>query len=159
MEALGRNKRRALRSFALTVVTFRNGLTGYDQQFFDEVIEVALGQSRRRRKGALLSAEAKAVVAKDIGPLRIDMGGGYKTCGGDCSSPGGKGTPGSEIWCTTKCTGEVHKDCSCHLYRYKTPKPGNDPPPKKDWEHVWKDGDTEYPTKEKGYTYECVCVR
>lgn len=157
MAELRNRTREILRSLSKDIRTFRDSLIGYDQQLFDELLGAALGTSQRRKKGAMLSREAKEVIIKDIGPLRIEMKGDYQTCGGDCSVP--KSNKGGEIWCTKACSGDVAPDCSCHLYRYKTPKPGDDPPPKKDWEHVWKPGDDELPKKEKGYSYECVCVR
>lgn len=99
------------------------------------------------------------------GNVAIEMDGGFKTCGGGtCSSP----TQGADqsdptrtvVYCKpTKCGGEVNASCGCHLYSYPTPAQGADPPPMKDWKHVWGPTDRVKPQPVDGTTYECVCVK
>jgi len=91
------------------------------------------------------------------GKVRINMNGGYRTCGGSCSRYATDPATG-EIYCVASCSGGVAPECSCHLYSYPTPAPGVAPPDMGDWTHEWKPGDPKIKPA-AGTTYVCVCVR
>jgi hypothetical protein len=93
------------------------------------------------------------------GHIQRSMAGGYHTCGGTCPDPKPRTDPSDptadpKIWCNPTCTGEVAATCSCLLYSYPTPAPGNPVPPMDEWK---KENDTRiFPVS--GTTYKCVCV-
>lgn len=151
--------------FREELLRFRASLHSDQRELLDELIRGALSET----PAPALTGEthwtqsAAEELLKDTGQLKIDMPGGYQTCGGDCISSkkvdgDPEKDPQGDLYCLPSCHGDVASGCQCHLYGYDTPKPGTPPPPRKDWDHEWKPGDPHFTPKENR-TYKCVCVR
>ena len=167
MKKVSKSKRKpksAGSEFRQKILRFRKTLRGNSRALLDKLITGALGGD----DPPALAGETKwthedgETLLRDIGQLMIQMDGKYRTCGGGVCRPFATDAAG-DIYCVATCGVAIPGDtvasgCSCHLYSYPTPAPGQPRPKMQDWQHDWKPGNPHF-TPAAGRTYECVCVK
>ena len=144
--------------FQKELLRFRASLSGEHRELLDQLISAALTERPAPifRGETLWTSHLAEDVLLDIGLLKIVMPGATRTCGGRCK--GFVTDPVGDIYCVATCSGDVHPKCSCHLYSYPTPAPGEERPRMQEWQHDWAPGMPHH-TPVPGRTYECVCVK